>query len=113
MGSQSVERKLKRLDHGDRRAAESCERKGYPSRAGGDAPDAAQSFDRSYAQTNLRMLMVIRGEGSIRSQIYRRSKDPFAFIKSRCTLRRTSFYRVPRALEWSAGETCSRRMHSS
>src|SRR5271167_1638378 len=83
MGAKSVEGQLERLNHGDGGTAKSRHTKGHPGRLRDDPPDAAQSFDRSYAQTGLRMHKVIRGKGLIRSQIYRRWRGLLAFIKSR------------------------------
>jgi hypothetical protein len=56
MGAERVERELERLDHGDRCAAESPDRKRHANRSRNDPADVAQTFDRNYAQTDLRML---------------------------------------------------------
>src|SRR5271170_2040614 len=82
MGAQSVEGELESLNRGHRRAAESAQAERHSGRPRDYPCNAAESFDRGYAQTGLHVQKVIRVKGSIRSQVYRRWCDPIAFIKS-------------------------------
>src|SRR5271163_1928838 len=68
MGAESIERQFESLHHGDSRSAESAQRKRRSGCLRDQPPDAAQSFNRCYAQTVLRLHKVIRGRDSIRSR---------------------------------------------
>lgn len=56
MGAEGVEGQFQRLDHGNGAAAEPAKAPWQLARLRYDAPKAADTFDRSYAQTVLRML---------------------------------------------------------